>query len=325
MPVPGYAVLISVRDTAIERERLDDFLDALFHFEPRCPALVVINDHGDRRRLRQLILKHVSPGCRWVLLNNPRRKHGWGRGGRFTCGLAEGHRWILANMNVDCVIKMDPDSLIIAPFGGQLCARVRAEPRVGLFGSHYHARRPQPGYAYHAARMRRLSRPFGLWRKPRWHLRTPWPRRNRQLRQLFARARAHGYEIGESCLGGGYAITTEALRRLAARGIYDDKYFFYNLPVPCDITWGLLVRAVGLNLRGFDRPGEPFRIWHGQLPDAPKNLLAAGHAIIHSVKSYPGWTEGMIREYFRAHRRRQFEATPAFEDGEPWMEMASVG
>jgi hypothetical protein len=310
---PPYAILISVCDSSIERDRLADFLDALFHFEPHCPALVVINDHGDGDLLRDVICSHVPSHCQLALLDNPRPRGGWSGSGRFTCGLAEGHRWILQNLKVDCVLKMDPDTLIIAPFGEQLCARVRAEPQIGLFGSHYHARRPQPGFAYHAARMRRLSRRFGLWRRPRWHLRTPWARRNRKLRQLFADAFACGYEAGENCLGGGYAITTEALRRIATHGLYDDKYFFCNVPVPCDLTFAMLVRAVGLEIRSFDCPGEPFSIWHGELPDTPQNLLAAGHAIIHSLKGYHGWNEETLRGYFRMHRRSRKKSSVAAE------------
>jgi len=105
----------------------------------------------------------------------------------------------------------------------------------------------------------------------------------------------------------------EALRRIAAHGLYDDKYFFCNVPVPCDHTFTMLVRAIGLGIRSFDRSGEPFRIWHGELPDTPANLLAAGHAIIHSLKSYPGRNEEALRAYFRAHRHRVSQRLPALQ------------
>jgi hypothetical protein len=300
---PRYAVLIPVGKEPVERDRLDQLLDSLFHFEPRCPAVVIVNDHGDRNKLREILLQHLPAGCQWVLLDNCRPERSWPWGGRFTYSLAEGFRWILANAKTEWVLRIDSDCLIIAPFAEQVYARVRAEPEIGLLGSHYHAGRRQPAYRYHAARARRFARAFGLWRRPRWHMRTPWPVHNRKLRQLVTEASARGYEFGESILGGAYAITTEALRRIAAHQLLDDKNFLFNTPISEDHIFTMLVYAVGFGVRSFDSPGEPFRIWHGELPDTPDRLLDAGHAIIHSVKGYPGWSEEAVRAYFRNHRR----------------------
>jgi hypothetical protein len=131
----------------------------------------------------------------------------------------------------------------------------------------------------------------------------------RFVRSAFGAARAHGYEPGEHCLGGAYAITAAAARTLSDQGWLDDPLATHGTRLPDDVTLGLLVRAAGLELGSLVGPGEAFAIKFRGLLAEPEELIARGHAIVHSVKDHEGCREAELRSRFR--RARTSSRTPA--------------
>jgi hypothetical protein len=119
---------------------------------------------------------------------------------------------------------------------------------------------------------------------------------------LIARAEAKGYVLGESCIGGGYALSQAALQRLSDEGLLRDEWLFFRRAIPEDVILGLLVRAVGLRMADFNNRGEPFAIlWRG-LCGSPHELLRGGYSIIHSLKDTPEQSELDIRSFFATQR-----------------------
>jgi hypothetical protein len=124
----------------------------------------------------------------------------------------------------------------------------------------------------------------------------------RYVRSAIASARAHGYETGEHCLGGAYAVTTSAAQRLRAMGWLGDPLATYGTRLPDDVVLGLLARASGLELCSLVGPGEAFAVKFQGLIAEPEELISRGHAIVHSVKDHDGRSEAVLRSRFRQVR-----------------------
>jgi GT2 family glycosyltransferase len=219
-----------------------------------------------------------------------------GTHGGLYLSLSEGMR-VLLREPFDVLLRLDTDAIVTAP--GWEAAAVElfhANPRLGSLG---HCRFTPSGeprsHAYAAARIAAATSMKGLAK-----LRNPaeW----KQLRQLVADARAHGYE-GEAVLGGIAVYRPEALRDLDAKGLLGSPALAH-LGVEEDYAFGLALRALGWELGEFgsDFDDLPMYARHKGLAAHPNDILAKGKALVHSTKSWGDLDEPAIREIFRAAR-----------------------
>lgn len=300
------AAVINVGPGSAEAARLEDTVDSLLHHEPRTAALVVVDDEpGDGRDLAARLASRPSAAAtsvRIVAIENPRD----GRGDGWSGGLCAGTLAALRRLRLDgaasVVVKLDCDSLVIAPFHERIAAALRADAGLGMLGAYDltyggFVRDWEPW----AAPVRRRARPLRLSRRAPF-LRHAIAGAPARVRADIRAALRHGYRPGEHCLGGGYALSPRLLERLGAAGILDDPLRWLDAGCGEDVMLGVLNRACGLRARSMTRPGEPFAIGYKHLPDEPERLLAQGHAIVHSVAATATRDEAAIRAYFRARR-----------------------
>lgn len=303
-----FAVLIRVGPKLTEVDRVKDTLESLFHYEdPADIAFVLVND-GNSPELLQNILD-AYPLASATIIRDPRNGRGDGWTDGSTVGVITGLRWIAEHARAtEFVLKIDTDSLIIRPFSEHVATFLRQHTEIALIGTYL--REPGRGQATDtigawSPYFRKLQRLITVWRSEgRWYPQIGFFGRARRVRRLIACAEAKGYVLGESCIGGGYALSQAALQRMSEAGLLEDAWLFFRRSIPEDVILGLLVRAVGLKMADFNNRGEPFAIlWRG-LCGSPDELLRDGYSIIHSLKDTPDQSEQAIRDFFAAQRRR---------------------
>jgi hypothetical protein len=87
-------------------------------------------------------------------------------------------------------------------------------------------------------------------------------------------------------------------------GCFEHPEDWLPLAVPEDVMMGMFTRTVGLESTDFSMPGEPFGSnWRG-LAYSPEEMLRRGHALIHSVKSDPQYSERELRQFFKDQREK---------------------
>jgi hypothetical protein len=185
------------------------------------------------------------------------------------------------DQGVDLALKLDTDAAVIAPFSERL-REVFADEQVGVVGSYD---RTSSGDARDWTMWERpLARALRQWqitygpggRRVLWHKRRSDRRR---ARRLCAEAARHA-PVGAHCLGGAYAVSGSFLNRAEL-----DWAPWVGTDLSEDVVVGTLCAAVGLHMRSLVAPGEPFALaWQG-LPASPREIRAAGHSIVHSVKA----------------------------------------
>lgn len=306
----NFSVLLGVGPGDLEIERTADFLDSLFLHEPTVSTVVLVDDGGHDRQLAERF--RAPKGCRIISVVNPRRRTGVGWGGALCTSVILGLKWLHRNADSAFVLKVDTDSLIIAPFAHLIVESFEALPEAGLLGSY--DRHPNGGlrdFGPCGKSVRKLAHYLSFCRYPavKWHIvqQAVWGR------GAVRRAHIHtalklGYTLGEHCQGGGYAISHELVDRMAERGYLDDPFLWQRVNITEDVMLGLYARAVGLKLYGLTMVGEPFGIQYKGLADTPQGLLDRGYAVIHSVKEDPRFTEDEIRAFFRDHRKHAVKA-----------------
>ena len=267
---------------------------------------MLIDDGADPAALRNVTLPLRT---RTVILPNPRKGRGFGFTGGLTVGILSGLQWIEANCPVDFVLKMDPDSLVIAPFAKRLADLFSAHPSLAMAGSHRHhpnGTENDTGLDW-GPLIERLYRPLTFWK------RNPYGRRRlqvgvlgraREIRRIMRDALLNGYAFGDHCQGGGYAVSRHALKTFRAKGFFRDPLLFLDSPLTEDITLGLLAKSAGLKMKDFNQPGEVFGVKFKGLSAPPPELAARGYGVIHSVKDFEEVKESEVRGYFRDRRRR---------------------
>ncbi len=301
----GFGVLLAVGPGDREISRTADFLDSLFFHEPVVSTIVLVDDGGCDRRLDDRFER--PRGCSLISLVNPRARVGIGWGGALCTSVILGLRRLHENTEDSFVLKVDTDSLIIAPFYQSIAGAFQSMREIGIIGSY--DRHPNGGardFTPSGDSMRKMARCVSLWRYPaiRGHFlqQGVWGR-GAVRRAHIRKALRSGYVFGEHCQGGGYAISRSLIDRAMERGYLDDPFLWQRVTITEDVMLGLYTRAVGLKLHGMTKDGEPFGIQYRGIADTPQRLLERGYSIIHSVKGDKRFTEDEIRSFFRRHRR----------------------
>lgn len=109
----NFSVLIPVGRREIEIGRLYDLADCLFHYEPQISEFVIVDDSWPARTFEGLA---IPASCKLVILPNPRRGSGDGWLGGLVAALTTGCDWLERNSQCDFLVKVDTDTLVIAPF-----------------------------------------------------------------------------------------------------------------------------------------------------------------------------------------------------------------
>ena len=299
----SFAALIPLGPGWAELQRLEDLLEALFHYEPSCKAVVVVNDGNDPEAAQRVTSRFP---CQIEIVENPRKGRGNWWGGGSSSGTLGGLKWVVDNVDAAFVVKLDSDSLVIGPFQNSVREFFQSNPNAALAGSHRRnpEGHPRDGLPF-APAFRKLLRRFTVWRKcplPFRNVQFTWFGRSKRIRDLIRAAIRNGYEFGENCQGGAYALSLAGLNAFAREGLLDDSLLFLNTPITEDVALGLFTRALGMELCDFNHPGEPFAVRHFGLSAPPPELVEQGYSIVHSIKDRGNFTEEGLRTFFKLRR-----------------------
>ena len=215
----SFAVVIPVGPGDAEPGRLVDLVDALIHFEPTIPHIILIDDHC---RVPPASNLKTPASVRVHTVRNTRGNRGVGP----TSGLATGMMLALVYANAACpsefIVKLDTDALVIGAFAESLAALFAAGPDVGMAGLYDTNCDGTPRDSTRFAKMAgKLSSPIAFWRSPAspgHYLTSSCFGRGRVIRNQIRQAVAKGYRLGEFVLGGSYAFrrgnSAHAVRRI---------------------------------------------------------------------------------------------------------------
>ncbi|PAW77208.1 MAG: hypothetical protein B9S32_11940 [Verrucomicrobia bacterium Tous-C9LFEB] len=308
-----FAVVLSIGPGEAEIPRAQDLIESLNRYEPRAvQALIVIEDAVPSRDL-----SHALPplkGGETIILPNPRQGRGDGIQGGLSSGILTGFSCAATLTNVDFAIKLDTDSLVIAPFADRIQDSFLRHPEIAMWGCF----RKSPVRVHDlpedfptAPALRKHLRVFTLWRL----LESPWlrlqcilRRRDRIRRELILKSLKNGLILGQHCQGGGYAIRQEMLQTLHQQGAFSDLLLWNETSCSEDVVMTLTVAAFGGQPGDLNDDGDPFGVVYRGLADAPQRLVERGFGIIHSVKDFESFEEKAIRAFFR-QRRQATDAT----------------
>jgi hypothetical protein len=221
-----------------------------------------------------------------ITLARPYRDRGEPLLGRLSAGILLALRAVHEAGSADFVLRLDTDALVIAPFAAAVSGFLQGHPRTGMLGTlGCTCRRDEP---YYGCEARAVSDVMLA--------------RDRHVRAHARRAIANGYVAKEYCQGGAYVLPSRTVERMARRGYLAAPEIWLDAPVPEDVMMGMYTRAVGLRSMDFSMPGQPFANHYRGLPYPPRELVRRGHAIVHSVKRDPDFSEAEIRRFFRVAR-----------------------
>jgi hypothetical protein len=287
----GFAVIVPVGPGTAELRRFSDFLDSLWSYEPGARLCVAIDASPYTRNLAP----RSKRACRFITLHNPFRGRGEPLMGRLSASLLAGFDLIRRSGPFDFVLRADTDALITGKFRDKVSRFLAGHPQTGMLGTlGFTCCRESPHYGCEKTSVSEVV--TALAKMPR-----DAPALGRIEAQLHA-ARRNGYAWKEYCQGGIYVLPFRTLERLSSLQCFDHAEDWLPLAVPEDVMMGMLTRTAGLESRDFSLPGEPFGSnWQG-LAYSPGEMLRRRHALIHSVKSDPQYSERALRRFFRVQR-----------------------
>jgi hypothetical protein len=308
-----YAVVLLVGPADQEIDRANDLIDSIGTCERALCRMVVVDDGGHDRRLKERLKfpRHIEPV--FLLFDRPRTiAYKTSKG---VCGNSLlGFQWIARHApGAAFGMKLDTDTLVIASFAKKLAREFAASPDVGVLGAN--TKTPE-GYerdftrnadlmkSLHArcAQAQRFSSLIDHARN--WLVGGPTSVVGKHL----SAAVSAGYEYGENCLGGAYAVRRSCISEMNRRGYLDRPDYWTPIDVPEEVMLHMYARAAGYRLKNYVSPGEVFGIRLAGLPFPMQELLERGYSIIHSIKNDKRSTEAEVREFFRIHRLIEFGA-----------------
>jgi hypothetical protein len=228
-------------------------------------------------------------------------------------GIRAALRLLLERDDLDWVIKMDTDALVIGEFSRAIGERFSGDPWLGLVGSHDLQTDGNPHPNAWPRTIRKHLRWVSIWRPPNRLVRTSVFGVARSRRLFLRMAQRQGYRLGEACQGGAYAVSLRAARAMESRGWFDEGLWL-GTRTSEDVVMAMEVRAAGFSIAGMVGQGQPFAIRYIGLDASPRELVDAGHGLVHSLKSHGDWTEEELRDEFRALRRSNGRLTDGHGD-----------
>ncbi len=278
-------------------ENVIDTLESVCYYTTPKRNIVLVDDSGSGAGLE---LHRMFPDVDVIDTGGP----SGARGGLY-CGLAAGFSHALRNYPFDLLLRMDTDALIIGPEPeAEAAALFRAHPELGMLGSY---RVDCNGGVRDFTPARELLSRELSWKAARHFQR--W----RTLRRALRQAQAHGYEMGEHCLGGAFFLSHECVVRMSRAGLLARRELRPSL-VSDDHLFGLFTRAVGLEIGDLASGDLPLAVSYRGLPCPPMEMLRRGKKITHSTRFWEQMREAEIREIFRAARQRDVNSPAKKQD-----------
>ena len=303
-----FAVAVAVGPGEREVERVVDLAASVAHYERGPAHFVMIDDSPQQRGLDRVV--QMPPTWTPVSLPHPRhdRETTFKVGKGIISAVLAAMKWIQAHTNAAYVLKVDTDSLVIAPFAAKLERVFRESPTLGMVGAYKltpnGTAREWSGHA--KALFRTFEPPPFDWLHPVASTQARSAFNPPAAVEAYNLAKATGvYDLGEHCMGGGYAVSRTLLDRLAAAKLIDDPMRWTGVDLPEDVTVGMHTRAVGMTLADYVAPGEVFGVRYRGLPFLPEELVDKGYSVIHAVKNDERVDEATIRGFFAQRRMSQ--------------------
>jgi hypothetical protein len=289
----SFAVIVPIGPDAAELGRFHDLLESLWSHERGARLCVAIDSSPHVRNV--MPRDERMPG--FVILHDPFRGQGEPLMGRLSASLLLGFDLIRRAGPFDFVLRADTDALIVGEFRDTVSQFLAQHPQTGMLGTlGFTCRRDSPHYGCEKTAVSDVV--DALATMPR-----DSPGFARIQAQLDSAYR-NGYVGKEYCQGGIYALPFRTLERMSSFGCFDQPEEWLPLAVPEDVMMGMFTRTVGLESSDFSLPGEPFGSnWRG-LAYSPQEMLQRGHALIHSVKSDPRYSERALRRFFKNQRNK---------------------
>jgi hypothetical protein len=302
---PSYAIALAIGPDPKEVERTRDLIDSINAFAPEPAVFVMIDDAPEDRHLETTL--QFPPQLKPVSLHHPR--HGappqkFTKSKGICAAIQTAFAWIAKNSpDVKFALKLDTDALIIAPFYKQIISVIEQSPEVGMIGAYDKTPNGDArDISYNAKTVKALHEPGSFLQSLKYKVSND---DRAVIHRHITTAREKGYQYGEHCLGGAYAVSGELLRRMNAAGYLDNPARWLSIDCPEDVMVGIYTRATGMTFRGFVDNNEAFGIRYKGLADTPEKLLERGYSVIHSVKNDANYTEEQIREFYRKARRHE--------------------
>lgn len=304
-----FAIFVPVGPGQRELDRVADLLESVFYYEPSIPYIVFVDDVPEKED-RSLSTYFKTPkSCQVISLRNPRARQGNGIQGSITAGTIAAFRWIAENTNCRFTLKIDSDSLIIAPFSRKIIEAFDANPDISMYGCF--SRTPDRPYNLPedfsiAPALKKLQRWLTIWRRTCY----PWPhlqcalfRRDRARRNLIRSAVKNGYVLGRHCQGGGFATRQELLLKMLRSGSFDDPLLWIWTPGSEDVVITVMAYALSERAGDLNDNNQPFAVIYQGLVDTPARLVERGFSIIHSLKDFEQYREADTRHFFKQRRK----------------------
>lgn len=303
-----YSAIVCVGPGERELFRLRELLKSLvIHESGFLERLIVVDDVANARGLEETVSETV-PAAKCSVLRNPRHSRGdvW-RGGITANTLFAFTEGVAASTHSAYFLRLDPDSLIIAPFHARIKTFFARHSRCGVVGSCYRKDLcGQPtGRSTWEPRLRKLHRRVRMRRNPFWHVEHALFGPRREVRKIISAAlsasktgKVQGYRLGSNAQGGGFAIRWELLNDLRRRG-WLNGWPWVDTEITDDPVLSLLATAAGWDVEDFNQPGEVFGVQHQGLAGTPEELVATGYSIVHSLKSGSWEEELRLRQSFK--------------------------
>jgi hypothetical protein len=203
---------------------------------------------------------------------------------------------LMESCRFDMLLKMDTDALVIGDLPQhEVLAFFEQRPDVGMVGAFRRRGDGSDKQRAMSAKGRKLTREMTL----------PHGLKNlavmKTLRKLVRRAEQHGYTRGDTCTGGAYFMSTNALHAIREQAYFDLEELRYSR-LSEDSLMALLCCAAGYRLSDMPPDRDTLAInWRG-LPMPPEALVSANKKIVHPVKDRDPAAEANVRAYFRQRR-----------------------
>ena len=315
LKLKGFAVLVLVGPSPADLQGLQDLIESLLCYEAKMHWLVIIDDSQIDRGLASGV---VTPSyCTTISIHNPREGRGNPRLGGQCSGVLAGLSWLFEHATPAFVLKLDTDTLIIAPFVTKLAESADEKTNVGIIGvlgptadrssAIFRCQFFWPSpiiveYVTRYGHLPRLTNEANGKNASRQYRGTADSLWTPKIKSDIERAYSNGYLGLHYCQGGSYAISATMLKRLGEDGLLRDGNDWTSFPVGEDVMMGMYASAVGLNVCDCSATGEVFGVQFRALPHSPEELLHRKYSIIHSVRNNSNLSEDHIRNFFRSRR-----------------------
>ena len=305
IPQKKYAIVVAVGPGPEELERLTDLSESIAAYAPEMDRFVLIDDAQRPKELRARTHPSLRDRVAWVPTSPVRDPVGWRD--RLTTGIWKAFRHLAGEGEWEFVLKVDTDSLLIAPPAEAIRKRFAQPDRPSLIGNYYSTTTTsEEGWKNFQPYVEQLRKWLSVYRDPvtqRPKIYCGCGPRGFRRRNLLQKALQHGYVPSEHCQGGGYALTGEALATADRAGIWQDEYLWTDTAMGEDTALALSLKSLGLKIGSANRKGEPFGVVYRGLVAPPDELLRSSFAIIHCLRGDPHLAEPEIRSIFAKKRK----------------------